>query len=731
MQSGLNTAWAIAGWSEYFMRFSLQLKLALISLLLLAIPFTGFRLSGILQDNLLESRRETLMFSARAVASALAGRPGLFDRELFHSLDQNRDLYLFKLTNPMRLNGKFDDWEPQLKQAEVFGRDHVLFSTGPYGPGSLHFKHLVGQRGDYLWAMFLVTDRKVIYQESGSNRLDRSDHLQIGVEDKEGELHRYIMTAKKPGWINAYEIPEGLVDAPPVENDNIQGVWSQTPTGYSIEMRMPLSMVGHKLAFAVADVNDPVTRDVETVVGTADPGRIDQIGWLLPPATSIIDILKSLNRPHSRILIVDSNQHVRASYGNLKAGDDEPPVKDEVENALINKVNRAFAPLYRLFTEPFLSDFNDSSPQSATLDIKGVQEGLEGKSSITNYRIAKGQVEVMAAVTPLFEKGKVIGVVVVEQTTNSILALKNKVIEGSIGMTILFFLFGGIGIFLFAFRISSRIRRLRNQAAAAITENGQILDVLAPASSKDEIGDLSRTLASMLSQLKIQGEYREKMADNLEHEMRTPLASVSASLKNLARETKDLPEHLNNYVNWALGDVLRLEDLLTSIRDATNLREALDQGFKENFDLAEALSLWLEHSWEPAFPEVEFIYDRPEGTLPLDGDPDRIRQMLDKLIENGVAFHADGTPIELRLSRDRDAIVLQVINQGPDIPSEMQGQIFNSMVSIRSQKDAKPHLGLGLYIVRTIVEHHRGTVSVDRLADGRQGVVFTIRLPEP
>jgi two-component system, OmpR family, sensor histidine kinase ChvG len=711
------------------MRISLRLKLALISLVLLAIPLTGFRLSGILKDNLLESRRETLMFSARAVASALAGRPGLFDRELFHALDQSRDLYLFKLTNPMRLNGKFDDWEPQLKEAEQFGRAHVIFSSGPYDQGSMHFKHLVGQRGEYLWAMFLVTDHHVIYQESGSDRLDRSDHLQIGVEDKNGKLHRYIMTAKKPGWINAFQMPEGLEEAQPVENDNIQGVWSETEDGYSIEIRMPLSMVGHKLAFAVADVNDPATREIVTVVGTADPGRIDQIGWLLPPSTSIIDILKSLNRPHSRILIVDSNQHVRASYGSLKTGDEEVPVSEKGLDTIIGPVNRVLAPLYRLFTEPLSADFTDSSPQSATLDIKGVEEGLDGRSSITNYRIAKGQVEVMAAVTPLFEKEKVIGVVVVEQTTNAILALKNKVVEESIGMTILFFLFGGMGIFLFAFRISSRIRRLRNLAAASITENGQILDVLKPAASKDEIGDLSRTLVSMLSQLKNQSEYREKMADNLEHEMRTPLASVSASLKNLARETKNLPDNLSNYVNWALSDVLRLEELLTSIRDATSLRQALNQGFRENFDLAEALSLWLEHGWQPAFPGVEFIYRRPVGTLPLDGDPDRIRQMLDKLIENGVAFHTEGTPIELRLGKERDAIVLQVANQGPEIPAERQGQIFNSMVSIRTLKDSKPHLGLGLYIVRTIVEHHRGTVTAGGLTDGRKGVVFTIRLP--
>ena len=251
----------------------------------------------------------------------------------------------------MRLNGKFDDWEPQLKEAEEFGRNHVLFSSGAYDNNSLHFKHLVGQRGEYLYAMFLVTDHKVVYQESNSDRLDRSDHLQIGIEDKSGKLHRYLMTAKKPGWVNAYQMPEGLQETQSVENDSIQGVWSETEGGYSIEMRMPLAIVGHKLAFAVADVNDPVTREIATVVGTADPGKIDQIGWLLPPSTSIIDILKSLNRPHSRILIVDSNQHVRASYGSLKTGNDEMPVKEKGLDAIIGPVNRvscpALSPLYR------------------------------------------------------------------------------------------------------------------------------------------------------------------------------------------------------------------------------------------------------------------------------------------------------------------------------------------------------------------------------------------------
>ena len=90
------------------MRISLRLKLTLISLLLLLIPLIGFRFSAMLQENLLASREDALMFTARAVATSLGNRPDLFDQEFFHSKDQNRDLYLFSLSNSIRLNGKAD-----------------------------------------------------------------------------------------------------------------------------------------------------------------------------------------------------------------------------------------------------------------------------------------------------------------------------------------------------------------------------------------------------------------------------------------------------------------------------------------------------------------------------------------------------------------------------------------------------------------------------------------------
>ncbi len=710
------------------MRISLRVKLALVSLLLLFIPLTGFRFSDLIKQDLLQSRKETMLFSARAVASTLSGRTGLLDRELFHSLDVGRDLYLYQLSNPMRINGKTDDWQPQLAEAEEFGKEHVLFSSEPYRYASLHYRHLTGIRGDYLYALFLVTDDKVIYRQADSPHLDRSDHLRIGIEDRQGKLHHYILTAIRPGWVNAYLIPEDTQDKLPIWMETkIQGMWVESPGGYTIELRMPREMVGRKLAFAIADVDDPMDGKIKSLVGTAATEDREELGWLLSPSGAIEDILKSLDRPHSRVMIVDSNRRVRASFGSLTDEKTLPDTDTSLLASIISYTYRLLTPLYRFFIQPFATEFSQPPAQPSTLDIKGIKEALRGMSSVTSYVINNGQVEIMAAIAPLQEKDSIIGAVVVEQTTNSILALQNKMIEESLTLTILVFSIGGIGLLFFASRLSSRIRRLGSQAASAISDSGQIRATIVPITSHDEVGDLSRTLITMLNQLKIQTEYREKMADNLEHEMRTPLAGISASLKNMARDMADPPEHITEYLNWALEDVARLEALLTAVRDATNLQEALGRDFKEDFRLDTAIDMWLTHSWRQAFAEVEFVFYKPAAPVTLHGDPARIRQMLDKLVDNGVSFRRPGSPIEISLAENNGTITLTVANQGPTIPEELQNQIFNSMVSYRKQKGSGPHLGLGLYIVRTIVEHHQGTVNVGSTLDGT-GTIFTLNL---
>lgn len=700
-------------------RISLRLKLTLLSLLLLLIPLIGFRLSAMLQSDLLASREDALMFTAKAVATSLGDRPDLFNRELFHSKDQSRDLYLFSLSNSIRLNGKVDDWQPELSQSEEFGAEHLLASSGRYNPASLRFKHLLGQRGKYLYGLFLVQDDHLVYRHKNSLYPTKADHIQIGIQDKSGSLQRYIIATEKPGWVNGFLMDPDPDNMIPVGNEpRIQGVWTETDNGYILEIRMPLSMIGKRLAFSVADVDDLDTRLVQNLIGTANPGHTGELGWLLAPSKQIEKLLKKLDLPHSRIRVVDRNQQVRARFGTLQ--------NDSKEETFLH---RTMAPVYRLFTEAFTEDFPDSN-QAKMLNIQGIEEGLQGKSSITHYQLAEANVEVMAAITPLLDESKVVGAVVVEQTTNSILALKNRMIEESVTFTFMAFVIVGLGLLLFASRISSRIRKLRNQAEGAISKDGRITSSIDSVRARDEIGDLTRTLSTMLKQLQEQNEYRETMADNLEHEMRTPLAGISASLKNMEKELRSPSVQVQEYMSWALTDVQRMESLLTAIRDATNLQEALKQDFMEAFDLGKAITIWLERSWRASYSEVDFSFAAPESACMILGDPDRLRQMIEKLIDNAVSFHSPETPITLKLSKQDSKLALRICNQGPTIAPEQQGQIFNSMVSLRSGKKSRPHLGLGLYIVRSIVKHHQGDVQVENLNEESEGVCFIVTLPQ-
>ena len=713
------------------MHLSLRVKLILVSLLLLAVPFSGMRLAAIVKTNLLESREQALMFSARAVASALSGREGLFDRELFHALDQNRDLYLFRLTSPMRLNGKIDDWQPHLQNAQFFGEQHVLRAIRKFDRQNFSFTHLVGKRGKYLYGVFLVNDDHHVFRQPNSLALDRSDHLQIAIEDRQGKLNRYIVTASEPGWVNGYLTASDLGSILPAKREGrIKSVWEMTESGYIIEIRIPMELIGNRLAFAIGDVDDEISRTITSVIGTASINDPTKMGWLLTQSTHIETILASLNRPQSKIQIVDSSQHIRASFGSLTSSPDNSAKKPGTKS-FITTFNDMLSPVYRLFSEPFTTDFAEPATQPAALNQEGVRKALAGESSLYSYTMTTGKVEVMAAATPLYEDDAIVGAVVVEQTTNSILALKNKVIEESIGLTLLVLVFGGCGLLFFAFRISARIRTLRNQASAAIGKNGQILAVPSPSRARDEIGDLSRTLNNVLAQLQAQGRYREKMADNFEHEMRTPLAGASASLKNLADELRDQPDRIQEYIQWAIGDIGRMENMLTAIRDATSLKEALQHDFQEEFNLSEALNIWLDHSWKKTFSDVSFSLALPEQDIYMPGDPDRIRQMIDKLIENSVAFHRPGSTIEMLLSAKAGNLRIQVRNRGPHIPENLLEEIFNSMVSIRTTGDTMPHLGLGLYIVRTIAEHHRGRVFAENIDGEEAGVQFTIELPLP
>jgi signal transduction histidine kinase len=160
---------------------------------------------------------------------------------------------------------------------------------------------------------------------------------------------------------------------------------------------------------------------------------------------------------------------------------------------------------------------------------------------------------------------------------------------------------------------------------------------------------------------------------------------------------------------------------------ATRVEEAIGNAERARFDLTPVIASAVS-AYTVAFPERRFATELPPEPLEIDGAPDLIVQLLDKLIDNAVDFSPPGATITVRLRREPTAAVLEVDNPGPPLVPEARGRLFESLWQSRSGSDSRPHFGLGLYIVRLIAEYHRGGVTAADLP-AAEGARLGVWLP--
>src|SRR6185436_16754338 len=145
---------------------------------------------------------------------------------------------------------------------------------------------------------------------------------------------------------------------------------------------------------------------------------------------------------------------------------------------------------------------------------------------------------------------------------------------------------------------------------------------------------------------------------------------------------------------------------------ASRLEQGLSSAVRERFDSAAVVRGCVE-GYRLAYAPQNFELGVPDNPVPMLGAPDLLAQMLDKLVENAADFAAKGTAIRISLS---EAACLRVENQGSPLPDAIRESLFDSMVSLRTERTGgTPHLGLGLHIARLIAEFHGGTLRAENL----------------
>ncbi|MEO8738992.1 MAG: ATP-binding protein [Casimicrobiaceae bacterium] len=447
-----------------------------------------------------------------------------------------------------------------------------------------------------------------------------------------------------------------------------------------------------------------------------------------PRSPEIEQIIQGLSRTTARIWVVDRDLNVLARAGTLKgapaAGTADtalPWVWRWVERELLH-------PLYSLVLTQPTNDFTEEQAGRVLIPAREIDGALAGILTIDRRPTPDGRAVIVSAAHPIWVGDQVRGVVIVEETTNAVLAERNRAFERLFSIVLAALLIGSLALTLYASRLVARIRRLRDEAEAAIDEQGRARGAVVASTAGDEIGDLSRSFSSALSRLAQYASYQQNMASRLSHELRTPVAVVKSSLENL--QLSALPGDARVYIDRAQQGLARLTHILTRMTEATRLEQSLGDAERERFDLTAVVAGCVD-GYRLAYPDQTIVFEATGASLWIDGAPELIAQMLDKLIANAAEFGASGethAPIVVRLRRAEAAAEIEVENQGPPLPESMPGRLFDSMVSVRGDTGGDaPHLGLGLYIVRLIAEFHGGSASARNRADGR-GVVVSVKL---
>ena len=182
------------------------------------------------------------------------------------------------------------------------------------------------------------------------------------------------------------------------------------------------------------------------------------------------------------------------------------------------------------------------------------------------------------------------------------------------------------------------------------------------------------------------------------------------------------------YLDRAEEGINRLNLILTNMSEATRLEQMLQTSEKEKIELSEVVNGCVE-GYKLAYRNSYFESDFPKYPIHINGVPEYIAQLLDKLIANAVEFSNIDHPIMVYCRTLRDHAVIKVSNAGPFLPEEMKGRIFDSMISVRPQeKQRQPHLGMGLHIARLITEFHGCQIHAENRKD-REGVLITVVIP--
>ena len=336
----------------------------------------------------------------------------------------------------------------------------------------------------------------------------------------------------------------------------------------------------------------------------------------------------------------------------------------------------------------------------------------------------------LTTIRNVFRKNKNIGYIAITENANDIRAAiderKTFIIRTAfaVGIVILIFSYVLNRYFLKPIQnLVSYINKIKNKDHKKINiDNLKVRN--------DELGLLSKSLDDMTLELQKRISHAENFSTDLVHEIRNPLASLK-SASEILNDTKEGDERLK-LINILSHDVQRIERLITDYSQMLKDEVALS---KEKFRRID-----LEPIIQSVVDDYNNIYQTKSGirisfnndgnnNYFINGIENRIEQIVANLLDNAISFSKKNQNIEVKVTKNfKNQVVINIIDEGPGFKERDTTKIFKRFYSNRPDKFGE-HSGLGLNIVKNLVELHKATINASNRID-KNGANLEIIFPK-
>jgi len=262
------------------------------------------------------------------------------------------------------------------------------------------------------------------------------------------------------------------------------------------------------------------------------------------------------------------------------------------------------------------------------------------------------------------------------------------------------------------------------QLAASVRLQLRAMPLDGPSPPEDKV----ICMVTDVSERRHQEEFYRNFIQNISHELLTPLAAIAGHVANIKecsieeveswRRSQDIIEREVRRLTGLTSNLLLLSRLESGVPlrlEPTNIGAVAEEAVAGLLTVAQAKAIELSIQSPPRLPRIP-------------ADRARIKQVFINLLDNAVKYCLEGSEVQVRLKTDRESIIVEVADDGPGISQEDLPHIFEKMYRVEKESTrAVEGSGLGLSIVKRIVELHGGRIAVESTVG--EGTTFSVRLP--